>query len=84
MDVIPENVESAIKAGEELLTQRIRKVRIADELGWDGLAKFEKEELAENADEEKRLKQICKEFGEIKDRGVSNGLTIKKCLVSGS
>ena len=74
--VIPEDVENSIKKGEKLLRERNKHVRIADELGWDGLEKFEKEELAENADEEKRLKLIRKEKRdkeEKKNRGGKGG-----------
>ena len=67
-DEIPENLKAAIKKGEDLLKQRNRHVRIADEVGWDGLEKFEKEELAENAEEEKKLKSIRKEKREKEEK----------------
>ena len=58
---IPENLEDTIKEGEDLLDERLHTLKIADEFGWPAVRVFEKEDLARNDKEEKKLGQLRKE-----------------------
>ena len=58
---IPENLDDTIKEGEDLLDERLHTLKIADEFGWPAVRVFEKEDLARNDKEEKKLGQLRKE-----------------------
>ena len=54
---IPESLEEVVKKGEKLV-DRIFLVKMADELGWSAVGEFEKDELARDEKEEKKLAKL--------------------------
>ena len=60
-EVLPDCLEKVLKAGEFVLDERTHTLKLADEFGWSGLATFQKEELARNDKEEKRIMMLRKE-----------------------
>ena len=63
---VPEALEDIIKRGEDLIGERNHSIKIADELGWEAAEAFEKDDLARNDTEEKKLAKLRKEK---KERG---------------
>ena len=67
-DEIPESLEEVVKKGEKLVDDRNFLVKMADELGWSAVGEFEKDELARDEKEEKKLAKLRKEFKERESR----------------
>ena len=64
---IPGDLEELIREGEKKVEDRNHILKIADELGWLGVEKYEKDELARDEKEEKKISKIRKELIESKN-----------------
>ena len=61
---LPLKIDELIKEGEKEIDDGNHKLKIADEYGFKAVEEFAKEELARNAEEEKKIKRFRKERGE--------------------
>ena len=68
---LPKEIESLVKEVEEVIDEQNVKLKIADEFGFGAMEDFNKEELARNKEEEKKIKVFRKEK---KDRERKTGL----------
>ena len=68
---LPKEVESLVKEVEEEIDEQNVKLKIADEFGFGAMEDFNKEDLARNKEEEKKIKVFRKEK---KDREWKTGL----------
>ena len=59
MHGLVEKAKTAVEEGEKLINERQKLIRIADrsEHGWATVEEYEEDELAEDSDDEKKLKQ---------------------------
>ena len=53
---IPTRVEDVVKEGEVKIDDQNHRLKIADEFGFKAVDEFEKDELARNPTEEKKIK----------------------------
>ena len=58
---LPSSLKDVISAGENLLSERLHLLKIADRYGWAAVTEFTEVELARNEVEEKKLKKIMKD-----------------------
>ena len=58
---LPKEVESLVKEVEEEIDEQNVKLKIADEFGFEAMEDFNKEDLARNKEEEKKIKVFRKE-----------------------
>ena len=58
---LPKKVEGLVKEVEEEIDGQNVKLKIADEFGYDAMEDFNKEDLARNKDEERKIKVFRKE-----------------------
>ena len=58
---LPKEIESLVKEVEEVINEQNVKLKIADEFGFGAMEDFNKEELARNKEEEKKIKGFRKE-----------------------
>ena len=68
---LPREVESLVKEVEEEIDGQNVKLKIADEFGYDAMEDFNKEDLARNKEEERKIKVFRKEK---RDREWKTGL----------
>ena len=59
-DDIPSIISDQLSKGDKLVEDRIHLMKIADEYGWGACVDFQKEELARNADEERKIRRLRK------------------------
>ena len=67
---LPKGVESLVKEVEEEIDEQNVKLKIADKFGFEAMEDFNKEDLARNKEEEKKIKIFRKEK---KDREQKTG-----------
>ena len=70
---LPKEVESLVKEVEEEIDGQNVKLKIADEFGFEALEDFNKEDLARNKEEEKKIKVFRKEKKDREQRTVKKG-----------
>ena len=70
---LPKEVESLVKEVEEEIDEQNVKLRIADEFGFEAMEDFNKEDLARNKEEEKKIKVFRKEKKDREQRTVKKG-----------
>ena len=58
---LPKEIESLVKEVEEVIDEQNVKLKIADEFGFGAMEDFNKEELARNKEEERKIKVFRKE-----------------------
>ena len=58
---LPKEIESLVKEVEEVIDEQNVKLKIADEFGFGAMEDFNKEELARNKEEEKKIEGFRKE-----------------------
>ena len=65
---LPLKIDELIKEGEKEIDDGNHKLKIADEYGFKAVEEFAKEELARNAEEEKKIKRFRKEKKEREEK----------------
>ena len=70
---LPKEVEGLVKEVEEVIDEQNVKLKIADEFGFGAMEDFNKEDLARNKEEEKKIKVFRKEKKDREQRTVKNG-----------
>ena len=58
---IPAIISDQLSKGDKIVEDRIHLMRVADEYGWAACVEFQKEELARNAEEERKIRRLRKE-----------------------
>ena len=64
LGVLPDKISDLIKKGEKELDDGNHVLKVADKFGFKAAEEFVKEELARNAEEEKKIKRFRKELTE--------------------
>ena len=64
LGVLPDKINDLIKKGEKELDDGNHVLKVADKFGFKAAEEFVKEELARNAEEEKKIKRFRKELSE--------------------
>ena len=67
-DGIPRAITDQLAVGDKLIDDRIVLMKVAIEFGWSSCAEFDKEEIARNEAEEKKIKRLRKAQTAQKDR----------------
>ena len=70
---LPKEVESLVKEVEEEIDEQNVKLKIADEFGFGAMEDFNKEDLARNKEEEKKIKVFRKEKKDREQETVKKG-----------
>ena len=68
LGVLPDKISDLIKKGEKELDDGNHVLKVADKYGFMAAEEFVKDELARNADEEKKIKRFRKELKERQDK----------------
>ena len=68
LGVLPDKISDLIKKGEKELDDGNHVLKVADKFGFNAAEEFVKDELARNADEEKKIKRFRKEQKERQDK----------------
>ena len=58
---IPAAISDQLSKGDKIVEDRIHLMRVADEYGWGACVEFQKEELARNAEEARKIRRLRKE-----------------------
>ena len=66
---LPKEVEDLVKEVEQEIDEQNVKLKVADEFGYSALEEFDREDLARNSDEERKIKIFRKEKKERVRRG---------------
>ena len=65
---IPQAITDQLAIGDKLIEDRVVLMKVADEFGWSACTEFDKEEIAHNEKEEKKIKRLRKAQVAQKDR----------------
>ena len=68
LGVLPDKISDLIKKGEKELDDGNHVLKVADKFGFNAAEEFVKDELARNADEEKKIKRFRKEKKEREEK----------------
>ena len=68
LGVLPDKISDLIKKGEKELDDGNHVLKVADKFGFNAAEEFVKDELARNADEEKKIKRFRKEKKERQEK----------------
>ena len=70
---VPADIAACIAAGEKVIADRERELRMADMAGWRAVEKFTSDPLCTNESEEKRWRKAKKEAKEEEAREKARG-----------
>ena len=62
-----EEINSILKEGMDLLSQRNKVLILSDKYGWETAAAYGTDPVASDSEDEKRIKRACKEAKATKD-----------------